>query len=159
MAMLIMTLTTFSQTTLNNPLKIIKDSTTTYYAFNKTQILKVIKDLKELKYDRESIVNLEKQINNFEDLNSKNKELVDTLNKQIGTYVLIITTKNNEINVYQEKIDLMSKNIQDYKKIMDNDKLEKTELKNRISHKNKKIAILVGVEVITIVISLYLLSK
>lgn len=159
MVMLIMTLTTFSQTTLNNPIKIIKDSTTTYYAFNKVQILKVIKDLKELKYDRQAIVDLENQVENFEQLNSKNKELIDTLNKQIGTYVLVVSTKNKEINIYKQKIDLLNKDILDYKEIVDNDKLIKTELENKITHKNKKIALLVGIEVVTIVVMFLLISK
>jgi uncharacterized coiled-coil protein SlyX len=151
----------FSQTSLKDITtkpKIITDSSgLTLIAFNEEQITYIIKEFKTSSINKKLIKELENQIILWKKSNRLLTNERDTLKKQIKTYIEIKINLEGQIYIQEQKIDELSKNLEDYKTIENNLNIEIKTYKGKIKRKNGWITKLIITNIITTSLLIFIL--
>ena len=155
-----MSVSSFSQTTslsIDNTdvnIRVIKEDSTgiTLIAFDSSQINQIIRDLKEIGWNKKEIKTLEMQVNSLKYLNNKHKQKADTLEKKVEKYVEITINHENIISLKEKEIIKLEENIEDYKVLDTNNEKIKEEYLNTIKTLRKRMIILIGTNVLTFAI-------
>ncbi len=126
-------------------------------AFDEEQLNFIIKGLKEGGIDKKVVKELEKQAKLLKASNALLRTEVDTLKKQISTYIEIKINLEEQVSVKEQKIENLSKNIEDYILIENNLNEIIDGYKQKIKRKNGWIIKLVGTNVVTVGIILLII--
>ncbi len=121
-------------------------------AFDSLQLTHIIQDLKSVGWNKKQISSLEKQVKNLKWKSYKQGVLIDTLEEQSSTYIKISFNLKKQVEVKQEKIEELE-GIQDkYETLEKNMETIKEQHEAKIKKKNKKILILIGTNVLTLIL-------